>query len=108
MNKHKIKSERDGINFIQLFFTLKWKYCAQIIKKAINEEEKNKYTWCQIPKTRIVAKEILNTPTMFLNKFDNPYCLNSKTMFSFLKTQTIIIEITICDNIIFSKYKNLD
>ena len=98
---HKIKRDKDGKNFIQLFLALKWKNWAQSIKKAIIKEDKNKNSWYQIPKTRIVANEILSAPTIFLNKFDNPYCLNSKTMFSCLKTQTTTIEkeIIICDNI---------
>ena len=90
------------MNFIQLFLNLKWKNCAQSIKKAIIRDEINKNSWYQIPKTKIVANEILSEHTIFLNVLESPYCLNSKIILSYLNTQTITIEIEIvsCDNII--------
>ena len=93
MNKDNIKRLSDGINFIQLFFTLKWHAWAQIIKKAIIIEDTNKNSLCQIPKIKMVAKEILRAPTKFLKRLESPYCLNSKTILSYLNTQTIITDI---------------
>ena len=48
-----------------------------------------------------MAKEILSAPMIFRVKSESPYCLNSETMLSYLKTQTITIEAEIisCDNI---------
>ena len=71
------------------------KNCAHSIRNAIIEAEINKNSGYQIPKTRTVAKEILSAPTIFLNKFDSPYCLNSKTILLKRKTQTINIVIEI-------------
>ena len=41
----------------------------------------------------MVDNDILEAPTMFLTKSERPYCLNSKTILSYLKIQTIIIDI---------------
>ena len=64
------------------------------------DEATNKYSSCHIPITKIVASEILDAPTIYLNKLDKPYCSNSFTILSYLKTQTINIDIDIiiCDN----------
>ena len=47
----------------------------------------------QAPKVSIVANDIFAAPTMFLNKSDNLYCLNSITILSYLKIHTMIIDI---------------
>ncbi len=47
----------------------------------------------QAPKVSIVANDIFTAPTIFCNKLERPYCLNSILILSRLNTQTIITEI---------------
>jgi len=75
------------------FLTLKWKYWAQSIKKAIDNDEINKSSVYQIPKISIVANEIFNAPIMFLVRLDNSYNWNSKSILSLRKTHTTMTDI---------------
>ena len=70
------------------------------MKKVIINDEINKNSCYQTPKTKIIVNEILSEPTIFINT-KSPYCLNSKTILSYLNIQTIIFEIEIvsCYNI---------
>ena len=56
-------------------------------------EDPIKSSLYHIPKINIVANDILAAPTMFLNKSDNLYCLNSITILSYLKIHTMITDI---------------
>ena len=62
MNKEITKSKKDGTNLFKGLLTLKWKYCAHIIKNAIKIEEKNNKSSYHIPKTIIVDSDIFTAP----------------------------------------------
>ena len=63
----KKKRIRDGKCLINGLLILKWKYWAQSIKKAIDNDEINKSSLYQIPKISIVANEIFNAPTNLID-----------------------------------------
>ena len=81
------------MNFTKGLFTFIWKYWALSIKNAIASAAGTKNSWYQIPKIKTVASAIFDAPTAFLTKLDKSYCLNSKTILSYLKTHTIITDI---------------
>ena len=56
-------------------------------------EDKIRNSLYQIPKIRIVARDIFEAPTIFLIISEMPYYSNSTIIFSLLNTQTIITEI---------------
>ena len=88
MTMETIKRAKEGKCLLQGFFTLKCAIWAQTIRKAINIDDINTKGGNQIPATNKVDREIFEAPTKFRVKFDKPYCLNSNTILSNLKTQT--------------------
>ena len=87
INKERIRNISDGIYLYHGLFALKWKYWADSIKKAMDEDDKNIIPGNQIPKINMVAKEILVDPTIFLERLDNSNNLNSLSILSLLKVQ---------------------
>ena len=83
-----IKRTKDGKCLLHGFFTLKWAIWAQTIRNAINIDDINIRDGNQIPATNKIDREIFEAPTKLRIKFDKPYCLNSITMLSNLKTHT--------------------
>ena len=98
INPHKIKRTKDGKCLIKVFFILKWKNCAETMKKPIRTEETNTKDGNQIPVKSKVDKAILLTPTKFLVKSLRPKLLNSVITLWYLKIQTKATEsaIDIC------------
>ena len=98
INPHKIKRTKDGKCLIKVFFILKWKNCADTMKKPIRREEPNTKDGNQIPVKSKVDKAILLTPTKFLVKSLKPKLLNSLITLWYLKIQTKATEsaIDIC------------
>ena len=84
----KTKRNKEGKCFNHGFFTLKWKYCADAIKNAIISAGINTSFGYQIPVTNNVANTIYEAPTKLRVRSESPYCLNSFTMLSHLKSQT--------------------
>ena len=83
-----IKRAKEGKCLLHGFFTLKWAIWAQTIRNAINIDDINIRDGNQIPATNKVDREIFEAPTKLRIKFDKPYCLNSITILSNLKTHT--------------------
>ena len=83
-----IKRTKEGKCLLHGFFTLKWAIWAQTIRNAINIDDINNRDGNQIPAINKVDREIFEAPTKLRVKFDRPYCLNSSTMLSNLKTHT--------------------
>ena len=83
-----IKRTKEGKCLLHGFFTLKWAIWAQTIRNAINIDDINIKDGNQIPATSKVDREIFEAPTKLRVKFDKPYCLNSITILSNLKTHT--------------------
>jgi len=73
---------------MKVFFILKWKNCAETIKKPIRRDETNTKDGNQTPVTSKVDSAILLTPTKFLVKSLNPKLLNSIITLWYLKTHT--------------------
>ena len=98
INPHKIKSTKDGKCLIKVFFILKWKNCADTMKKPIKSEETKTKDGNQTPVKSRVDNAILLTPTKFLVKSVKPKLLNSLITLWYLKTQTKATEsaIDIC------------
>lgn len=76
------------MNLINGFLTLICANCAQNIKKAIDKEEKTTKPGLKKPAISKAERDILEAPTEFRIKSERPYCLNSLTILSNLKTQT--------------------
>ena len=87
INKERIRNNNEGIYLCHGLFTLKWKYWADSIKKAMDEDDIKIISGYQIPKINMVAKEILVDPTIFLERLDNSNNLNSLSILSLLKVQ---------------------
>ena len=79
INPHKIKSTKEGKCLMKVFFILKWKNCADNIKKPIKIEDTKTKDGNQTPVISRVDNAILLTPTKFLVKSLNPKLLNSVT-----------------------------
>ena len=87
ISKERIRNINEGMYLCHGLFALKWKYWADSIKKAMDEDDKNIIPGYQIPKINMVAKEILVDPTIFLDRLDNSNNLNSLSILSLLKVQ---------------------
>lgn len=59
------------------FLILKWKYCADSMKKAIRIAGIKTNSEYQIPTTNKVDKTVLENPTKLLVIKPSPNCLNS-------------------------------
>ena len=92
MKRLNINRNKEGICFCHGLPTLKWKYCADIIRNAISNAGISTKSECQIPAINNVDKTILEEPTMVRVKSLKPYCLNSLTILSKRNIQTYAID----------------
>ena len=87
ISKERVRNINEGMYLCHGLFALKWKYWADSIKKAMDEDDIKIISGYQIPKINMVAKEILVDPTIFLERLDNSNNLNSLSILSLLKVQ---------------------
>ena len=64
MKRHSVRSNREGIRFCHGLCALKWKYCADSIRKANRSAGISTKAGYQIPATSNVDKAILAEPTI--------------------------------------------
>ena len=93
INKHNSNNIKEGNRWIQGLPILIWKYCAEVIKKAISKEGINTNSEYQMPANKRVANTIFEAPTELRIKLLRPNWLNSFSTLWKRKVQTYTIEI---------------
>lgn len=89
IKKQSSRRKKDGICLCHRFFTLKWKYCALIIRKAIKSAGIRTSDGYQVPALSNVANTILVYPTIVRIKSLSPSCFHSFTILSKQNIHTI-------------------